>query len=323
VDDADRLARALHAIDAANAEDPTTVTVRGRTGPKELLHAQLVTEWVRALDPDASEALLLAARGHHVRRWMSPRASYPAGRGGYLRWRKALHEQHARDMGTLLAQVGYEEQVVLRVQALVRKQGLGRDDEVQTLEDALCLVFVETQLMDVAARLDPETLTRVLVKTADKMSAAGTRALAELPLDADARALLDRALGSAGPAAVVRAYLDGLAAHDWHAVAASLAPDVERIGPYRDVYNGRDVYTAFLRDTIESLRGYELRVARVLEAGTTVIVELTETVDDKGGRLRTDEAVVFDVDPTSRLITRVAVYLQTSEHRGVAPEALA
>ncbi|HVJ97293.1 MAG TPA: DUF4202 family protein, partial [Acidimicrobiia bacterium] len=83
------------AIDAANREDPTIVTVRGRTGPKEILHAELVTAWLDRLRPDASDALLLAARGHHLRRWTMPRATYPAGRAGYLKWRKALHEQHA------------------------------------------------------------------------------------------------------------------------------------------------------------------------------------------------------------------------------------
>ena len=41
-----------------------------------------------------------------------------------------------------------------------------------------------------------------------------------------------------------------------------------------------------------------------------MIVELDETVDDDDDRLRTDEAVVFDV--VDGLITRVAVYLQTS-----------
>ena len=45
--------------------------------------------------------------------------------------------------------------------------------------------------------------------------------------------------------------------------------------------------------------------------GTTIVVELSETVDDDGARLRTQEAVVFDVDAGA--IIRVAVYLQTSE----------
>ena len=59
------------------------------------------------------------------------------------------------------------------------------------------------------------------------------------------------------------------------------------------------------------LSGYELHVERVIAAGPTVVVELDETVDAEGGRLRTEEAVVFDV--ADDLITRVAVYLQTSE----------
>ena len=51
-----RLETAIAAIDAANADDPVTVEIRGRRRPKELAHADLMTEWVRRLDPDASEA---------------------------------------------------------------------------------------------------------------------------------------------------------------------------------------------------------------------------------------------------------------------------
>jgi limonene-1,2-epoxide hydrolase len=110
---------------------------------------------------------------------------------------------------------------------------------------------------------------------------------------------------------VVGRYLDCLATSAWQDLATCLAPDVERLGPYRDAVRGRDAYTEFLRTTIESLSGYELHVVRALAAGASVVVELHETVDDGDGRLRTDEAVVFDVD--DELITRVAVYLQTSQ----------
>ena len=103
-----RLRAALAAIDDANAADPTVVTVRDRTGPKEIIHADLVTEWVLRLRPDADEALLLAARGHHFRRWTVPRSSYPAGRAAYLRWRKDLHAQHAKELGLVLADAGYD-----------------------------------------------------------------------------------------------------------------------------------------------------------------------------------------------------------------------
>jgi len=120
----ERFDTAIAAIDAGNADDPNVVTIRGRTGPKEVLHAELVSEWVARLQPDADDALRLAARGHHFRRWTVPRSSAPAGRAGYLRWRKARQQDQARELGAVLAGAGYDADVVERVQALVRKENL-------------------------------------------------------------------------------------------------------------------------------------------------------------------------------------------------------
>src|SRR5262249_27111569 len=143
-----------------------------------------------------------------------------------------------------------------------------------------------------------------------KMSAAGLANVADLPLDPLNRRVLDGAL--AGD--TVRRYLDALAAHDFPALAATLAPDVHRIGPYGDVYDGREIYAAVLEQRIMPLSGYELVVDRLLAAGPTVTAELSETVDDGDARLHTDEAVMFDTE--LGLITRVAVYLRSSErHR--------
>jgi len=168
--DDERFRRAIAAIDAANADDPNRITVRGEERPKELAHSELVTAWVYRLDPHASEPLLLAARAHHVRRWTIPRASYPTGRPGYLRWRRALHEQHAEDVARILTDVGYDADTTARVQDIVRKRRLGKDPEVQVFEDALCLVFLETQLAELAARLDDDKMLDVAAKTIRKMS---------------------------------------------------------------------------------------------------------------------------------------------------------
>ena len=105
------------------------------------------------LDPDVDEARLLAARAHHLRRWVVPRSTYPEGRAGYLRWRRDQKRRHAEEVGAILAEVGYPTEVVERVGAIVRKEGLGSDPAVQVHEDALCLVFLETQAADVAADL--------------------------------------------------------------------------------------------------------------------------------------------------------------------------
>lgn len=186
----DRFAAAIAAIDAANADDPNTLRVRGEERPKELAHAELATEWVRRLDPAASDALLLAARAHHLRRWEVPRSAYPAGRPGYLRWRRDLQARHADGVAEIMRGVGYGNDEIHRVRDLVRKQGLGRDSEVQTLEDALCLVFLETQLEDFAAQHPREKGLDVLRKTLRRMSEGAVALATELDLSGEMHALL-------------------------------------------------------------------------------------------------------------------------------------
>jgi Domain of unknown function (DUF4202) len=192
----DRLGAALAAIDAANADDPNVIMVDGVARPKELAHAELMTHWVRTLDPDCSEEQILAARAHHLRRWTIPRASYPDGRSGYLKWRTALKRQHADDVGAILRKAAYDDDSVARVQAIVTKRGLGQDDAVQVHEDALCLVFLQTQLDELAGRMGDDKTVDILQKTAKKMSRAGIEAARGLRFSPSAAALLDRALES-------------------------------------------------------------------------------------------------------------------------------
>lgn len=184
---------AVAAIDAANSDDPNMVDVRGERLPLALAHGRLATEWVLHLQPDASEPVLLAARAHHLRRWELARATYPEGRAGYLRWRRDQKVRHARDIEAILRGAGYDADDIGRVQAMLRREGLGSDPETQLVEDAACLVFVETQLGPVAEQLGLEHTIDVLRKTARKMSPAAIAALADVPLSESDRALLTTA----------------------------------------------------------------------------------------------------------------------------------
>jgi hypothetical protein len=196
-----RLSRAFTAIDAANRDDPNRIVVRGVQRPKELAHAELVTEWVSRLRPDSGELLLVAARGHHLRRWQLPRSSYPEGRAGYLRWRRDLSERQATDLGAIVAGCGYTAEETARVQQLVRKRGLGSDPDVQALEDAICLTFLETQLAELAARTDDSKMTDILAKTMKKMSPQALALAKGLDLDERGRHLLAAAADAAGDGA--------------------------------------------------------------------------------------------------------------------------
>lgn len=192
-----RFEDAIAAIDAANAGDPNTIDVDGVARPKEQAHAEMMTAWVQRLDPDASETQLLAARAHHLRRWSLPRETYPDGRGGYLRWRTALKAQHAAEVGEILRSVGYGPDEIDDVQRIIRKEGLGSElhGAVQVHEDALCLVFLQTQVDETLAKLDDDDhRIDVLRKTAAKMSPEALEIAGGLDYSESTASLLGRAL---------------------------------------------------------------------------------------------------------------------------------
>jgi hypothetical protein len=188
---------ALDRFDAENARDPKTMLLEGVNVPYELFYAREVTKWVERLSPQASPALLLAARSQHLCRWEIPRSSYEMTRAGYLKWRAELKQFHARKSAEILRELGFPDETIERVQALNLKRELGRDPEMQTLEDALCLVTLEHQLADLVAKTAPEKLVTILQKTWRKMSPAAREAAGGLSFSPAAQAILEQALAAA------------------------------------------------------------------------------------------------------------------------------
>lgn len=192
----ERFESAMARFDTAHAEDPTTEAAEGECHPKELLYAQRMSAWLDKLNPDASEALRLAARCQHIRRWTIPRRDYPMDRRGYLRWRTTLAKFHASTAGDILRDVGYDDATISQVQKLLRKEGLKRDPEVQCLEDVICLVFLESYFADFATQHDPDKIIDIVQKTWKKMSPQGRKAALTLRLPGEARALVEKALAT-------------------------------------------------------------------------------------------------------------------------------
>jgi hypothetical protein len=85
--------------------------------------------------------------------------------------------------------------MVQQVARLITKKDLATDRDTQTLEDALCLLFLEAQFADLKHKTADETLQGVLRKTWQKMSAQGRAEAKRLPLGPDDRAYLSQALG--------------------------------------------------------------------------------------------------------------------------------
>lgn len=184
---------ALQLFDDYNRRDPNLADWNGAAHPREWLHAQFLHGWVMKLAPQAGIALRLAARCQHIGRWEVPRDACPAGRAGYLQWRNTLKEHHAAIAQRLLAQAGHDAETIQAVLKIVRKQGIKRDPDVQCMENALCLVFLEHQYEEFCDRY-PDKVVAVLQKTWNKMDDAGRQVAATLPLSERGRGYLKTAL---------------------------------------------------------------------------------------------------------------------------------
>lgn len=191
-----RYEQAVRAFREANAEDPNLRFERGSARPRELVDAERLFAWVEKLSPNASEALKLAAHCQHLRRWRIPRDSFPEGRLGYLKWRKRLQTFHAREVQKMLSAVGYDQHTIADVMRIVTKRELKSNPDVQTMEDALCLVFLQYELEQFAAKHPPDKVIDVLRRALEKMSERGRGAASELQFPNPVKSLVIRAFES-------------------------------------------------------------------------------------------------------------------------------
>ena len=189
-----RFQAALRRFDEENSRDPNVEIVNGMPCPRELIYAEWLTGWVLKVCPDASEELRLAARSQHLCRWMIRRDSYPMTRAGYLKWREDLKRFHARRVGEILRETGYEDATIQRVQDLILKKNFPANPEGRVLEDALCLVFLEHQLGELAAKTADDKVVNALQKSWKKMTPTAHAEALKLAYNPREKALIDRAL---------------------------------------------------------------------------------------------------------------------------------
>jgi hypothetical protein len=206
--------KALTAIDAAHAQDPNKITVAGKEVPYELHYAEKCTYYLEKRSPDASEALRLAIRAQHFRRWEIPRNTYPMTRVGYLTWRTYLKKRQAELVMAILDECyassptgSRDEHMAFlnRVGSLIKKEGLKEgDEEAGVLEDVACLVFLEDQFEKYAklwdegekgeGGLDEEKVLGILRKTWAKMTERGHELALQLPMEGRPKELIQKAL---------------------------------------------------------------------------------------------------------------------------------
>jgi len=117
-------------------------------------------------------------------------------RVGYLQWREGLKKFHAERAGEILKEVGYPEEIIRRVQNLNLKKDFPKDPETRVLEDALCLVFLEHQFADLAAKTAEDKMINAVQKTWKKMTEQARAKALELSFGEKEKNLIEKALAA-------------------------------------------------------------------------------------------------------------------------------
>lgn len=187
----------LVAIDTLHGEDPrSTALADGTSMPQELAYAQRMSGWLDCVHDAPDEVLRLAVRAQHLQRWLVPRAEYPEGRVGYLTWRRDQSIRAGDATAQLMRKAGYSDKDANRAAKIIGKKGLGRDADVQALEDCACLVFLENYFADFSRKIEHNHMVRIVQMTWRKMSPRAHELALTLPMTDASLALVKEALGA-------------------------------------------------------------------------------------------------------------------------------
>ncbi|MDN3669660.1 DUF4202 domain-containing protein [Echinicola jeungdonensis] len=188
--------KTIEEFDKINSEDPHLEMINGSEVPKELVYGHRMSGMLQKFSPNASEPLRLAARCQHIKRWEIPREEYPMDRKGYLMWRTKLKKFHGELASSIMKKHGYDDDTIKKVDDLLNKRRLKTDEDVQTLEDVICLVFLKYYFDDFIAkhRQEEGKLVDIVQKTWRKMSEDGHKAALNMEYSEEALDIVKKAL---------------------------------------------------------------------------------------------------------------------------------
>jgi len=107
-------------------------------------------------------------------------------------------------------------------------------------------------------------------------------------------------------------FFTALSARDWEALAAVLAPGVERVGPFGDRVGGRDHYVDLLRGLVPSDYGNDVHRVTVAPDGRSGFARVTEHLRYRDRVLHLEEAYAFVLDDNG-LVSLVEIFVQTPD----------
>jgi hypothetical protein len=195
IDKSTFLKNAIQELLAAHLQDPNMESWNDGVYPAEWLYIQRITERLASFSPNASEELIVAANSQHLFRWEIDRKSFPEGRIGYYQWRTYLSEYQAQKARDIILTAGFDADFADQVKIIVKKENIFTNPEAQTLEDVVCLVFLEFYLDEFVREKSELDMSTIIQKTWNKMSEKGHQEALKIKFSDEALPLIKKALG--------------------------------------------------------------------------------------------------------------------------------
>lgn len=147
------------------------VLIAGSKVPEDPRHAENTLQWLLKLDPDADEALQIAALGHDIDRAVEDRKVQRADYADY----DAFKADHARNSAVILkeimAECGVASDITAEVYRLVCVHEVGGDPRADRLKDADAISYFDVNLPLYYARTGREETLRRCVWGYQRLSA--------------------------------------------------------------------------------------------------------------------------------------------------------
>eukprot|EP00775_Hariotina_reticulata_P002487 gene2487-2790_t len=187
-----KLDKAIALIDAANSEDPSRVQVDGESAPYRVAYSRWLTDWVKRVDPKASDELLILARGKSIQSWKLSdikRDDYAPNTPGQRQWEVDRKKWLAQRLLDVVKEAGYDESTQLLIEDVMMSRNLPDPRDIrkydligvfgmvnyrtlaavcmlQTLDDAEALLFLEKNFEEMFNRMPADEVAAVCMAAA-------------------------------------------------------------------------------------------------------------------------------------------------------------
>ena len=174
--------------------------VAGSRVPEDPVHAQNTLDWLLEFDPEADEALRIAALGHDIERAIERRKVLRAGFVNFDTFKAAHAESSAQVLREIMADCGLEAHLAAEVCRLVRHHEVGGDPRADRLKDADGISYFDVNLPLYFERNGWEETIRRSIWGYQRLSDAMKDLVASLTYpDERLNALLQRVIRMGGP----------------------------------------------------------------------------------------------------------------------------